>query len=61
MQPKIPEDILGNPSITNLIWQTCIKVACKEVLKIKDLLHRQDAKPIDLNKIKPNDVWKMVV
>jgi hypothetical protein len=58
IQPKPPEDILGDPSIINLIRQTCIISTCKEVLEIKIVVHRQDERPMIEIKFNPMMVEK---
>jgi hypothetical protein len=40
MQPKPPEDILADPSIINLIKQTCIRLGCEAALEIIDVARR---------------------
>ena len=48
-QPKPPEPIedkLADPSIINLIKMTCVKLACKVVLKINDVIRKLDARPL---------------
>jgi hypothetical protein len=46
LKPKPPENIQGNLSVINMIRQTCIRLACKEVLKINLVVCRQDARPV---------------
>jgi hypothetical protein len=45
-QPKKPQNILGDPSMIHLIHQTCVKLTCKEVMKLNDVVHKQDARPL---------------
>jgi hypothetical protein len=44
--PKPPENNLADPSIINMIRQTCIKLACKDILEIYDVIHKLDAQPL---------------
>jgi hypothetical protein len=45
MQPKLQENILGNPSIINMVRQTCFRQACKDWLEI-DVVRRPDARQL---------------
>jgi hypothetical protein len=55
---KLPENLLEDPSIINLMKQTCISLACIEVLKINDVVCRQDARSIIEIKYNPIMVEK---
>ncbi len=57
-QPNTPQKFLGNPSIINLIHQTCVELACKEVMEINDVVHRQDMRPLMEIKSEPIMVGK---
>jgi hypothetical protein len=45
-QPKSPQSILWDPSIINIICQTCINLTCKEVMKINDVVCKLDTRPL---------------
>jgi hypothetical protein len=48
--PKPSEDILAYPSIINIIRQTSIRLACKDILEINDVMHKLDARTfIEIN------------
>jgi hypothetical protein len=46
IQPKPPETTLGDPSIINLIRQTCIRLAFKEVFEINNVVRKLDARSL---------------
>jgi hypothetical protein len=54
--PKPPEISLADPSIINMIRQTCIKLACKDILEINEVVCKFDARP--LIKINSSPVMK---
>jgi hypothetical protein len=44
--PKPLENSLADPSIIYMIRKTCIKLACKDILEISDVICKFDAQPI---------------
>ena len=57
-QSKNPQNVLGDPSIINLIRQTCVKLTCKEIMEINDNVHKQDTRPLIESKSEPIMVGK---
>ncbi len=44
--PKPPEDIKADPSIISMKWKTNIRLACKDILEINDVVCKLDAQPL---------------
>ena len=45
-KPPEPRNPLADDSIINLIKLTCVKLACKEVLEINDVIRKLDTRPL---------------
>jgi hypothetical protein len=45
IEPKLSEHLLANPSIINIMQQTCIWLACKKVFVINDVVFKLDTEP----------------